>query len=130
MLVSQGFKTLVLDLDETLVHSSTSPIPHPDIHFEMPAKGAYGHPIQIYVKVRPFAKEFLRLVSKYYEVVIFTASLREYANPLLDRLDPNKFVDFRLFREHCTMTNGVYTKDLSLLGRDLSKVILVDVDCC
>ena len=55
----------------------------------------------VYVAVRPGAIEFLEKMSEYYEVVIFTASLSKYANPLMDILDPNKYCTSRLFREHC-----------------------------
>lgn len=65
-------------------------------------------------------------MSKYYEVVLYTASLSNYADPLMDILDADKSCTARLFREHCTLTNGVYVKDLTLLGRDISQVIIVD----
>lgn len=127
-------KTLVLDLDETLVHSSTTHIHKYDFRFAVTTRSQTPQSLEVFVRVRPFIKEFLRFASKYYEVVVFTASLREvkkadqYANPLLDRLDANRFIDYRLFREHCTLVDGSYTKDLSLLGRDLKDVILMDVD--
>lgn len=43
-------------------------------------------------------------MSKYYEVVIFTASVKDYADTILDQLDPeHKFISFRLYREHTTV---------------------------
>ena len=85
-----------------------------------------GKVIQIFVLKRPGAEEFIRKVSEYYEVVIYTASMSRYANPLLDKLDPKHYVPHRLFREHCIFVGTAFVKDLSLLGRDLKDVIIVD----
>jgi RNA polymerase II subunit A small phosphatase-like protein len=57
-------------------------------------------------------------MSKYYELVIFTASLAEYAEPVVKRIDPKGLVDYMLFRESCSYYNGFFVKDLSILGRD------------
>jgi hypothetical protein len=65
-------------------------------------------------------------MSKYYEIVIYTASLSLYAEPLLDELDPYGHASYRLFREHCTFLNNIFVKDLTQLGRDLKDVIIVD----
>lgn len=81
----------------------------------------------IHVLVRPYAEEFLIRMSKNFELVIFTASLSKYADPLLDIIDKNRVCQYRLFREHCTMINGVYVKDLKRLNRDLKDIIIVDV---
>ena len=62
-----------------------------------------------------------------YEVVIYTASLSKYADPLLEKLDKTKAATYRLFREHCIFYNGVFVKDLSRLGRNLKDVIIIDV---
>jgi len=60
--------------------------------------------------------------------VIYTASLSKYADPLVDILDNKKpkLLDQRLFREHCTFFNGVFIKDMSMVGRPLSDVIIID----
>jgi RNA polymerase II subunit A small phosphatase-like protein len=71
-----------------------------------------GRICNIYVQVRPNCCEFINEVGKYYEVVIFTASLSKYANPLMDILDPLDVAPQRLFREHCTFHNGQFVKDM------------------
>ena len=65
-------------------------------------------------------------MAKHYEIVIYTASLNKYADPLLDLLDPGKVIGARLFRESCVFHEGNYVKDLSLINRDLSQSIIVD----
>ena len=116
-------KTLVLDLDETLVHSSFTPFEKNDIILEVDFEGILYN---IYVKVRPYAEQFLKNVSKLFEIVIFTASISKYASPLLDILDKESNIKFRLFREHCTYINGIFIKDLKRLNRNLKDVIIVD----
>jgi len=80
----------------------------------------------VYVSKRPGVDEFLIEMAKHYEIVIYTASLNKYADPLLDLLDPKKTIRHRLFRESCVYYEGNYVKDLSLLDRDLSQSIIVD----
>ena len=65
-------------------------------------------------------------MAKHYEVIIYTASLSKYADPLMNILDPEKLCTSRLFREHCTWLDQTYVKDMSLLNRKLEDVILVD----
>ena len=116
-------KTLILDLDETLVHSSFTPFEKNDIILEVDFEGIMYN---IYVKVRPYAQEFIQNVSKYYEIVIFTASISKYASPLLDILDKEKNIKYRLYRDHCTYINGIFIKNLKRLNRNLKDVIIVD----
>ncbi|GJU20796.1 Dullard phosphatase domain containing protein, eukaryotic [Tanacetum coccineum] len=81
-----------------------------------------------YVKKRPFVDEFLQyLKQKNFEVVIFTVGTKEYASPVLDRLDPNGLISHILYRDSRKLVNGKYhVKDLSNLGRDLKNVVIVD----
>jgi Dullard-like phosphatase family protein len=76
--------------------------------------------------VRPGVEEFIKKVSKLYEVIIFTASLAKYALPLLDILDRDKNIKYRLTREHCTFLNGIYIKELKKLNRNLKDLIILD----
>ena len=89
-------KTLVLDLDETLVHSQFQPFDVPcDITLKIELEDELH---DIHVMVRPGVKEFLENMGKIYEIVIFTASVSKYADPLLDIIDKEKNCEFRLFR--------------------------------
>lgn len=65
-------------------------------------------------------------MGKLFECVLFTASLAKYADPVADLLDKSKVFKARLFREACVYYRGNYVKDLSRLGRDLNKVIIID----
>ncbi|CAI7857678.1 unnamed protein product [Closterium sp. NIES-53] len=119
-------KTLVLDLDETLVHSSFSAPPNAD--FVVPLT-MDGRTASVFVLKRPGVEQFLSAMAPIFEVVVFTASLARYADPVLDLLDPTgELIHHRLFRESCVQmeSGGGYVKDLSILGRDLADVLLVD----
>ena len=116
-------KTLILDLDETLVHSSTTSIDKSDIILNVDFDGLLYN---IYVLIRSGAENFIKKISKYFEIVVFTASLSKYASPLLDKLDKDKNIKYRLYREHCTFLNGIYIKELKKLNRELKDVIIVD----
>ena len=116
-------KTLILDLDETLVHSSFVPFENNDIVLNVEFESIIYN---IYVLIRPGAIEFIKKVSKLYEVVIFTASISKYALPLLDIIDEDKNIKYKLTREHCTFLNGIYIKELKKLNRDLSDLIILD----
>ena len=104
--------TLVLDLDETL------------IHFSINAQNE-GH-----LFFRPYLFHFLNTVSEYYELIIFTAGLKEYAKIVLDLIENRmgkKIFDYRLYREHTEPNDeGIFIKDLSKIGRNLQKIIIVD----
>ena len=123
-------KTLVLDLDETLVHSvggmenGEGGEPQHDFIIQIPQSNNSSH--DVHVMVRPHVEEFLQRMSKRFELVIFTASISKYANPLLNIVDKMGYVPFRLFREHCTLINTAFVKDLNLLGRDAKDIIILD----
>jgi len=119
----KGRKTLVLDLDETLVHSSFRPVPSPDFIISIELDGVTH---RVYVQKRPGVDHFLEEMGSKFEVVVFTASLDKYANPVLDILDPKGHIKVRLFREACVQHYGNYVKDLSLMGRRLEDTLIID----
>lgn len=65
-------------------------------------------------------------MSKNWEIVVFTAGLKEYADWILNELDPDRYISKRLYRDSCTFRRGSYLKDLKKLGRDLCRVVIVD----
>jgi len=87
-----------------------------------------GRSTLYHVYKRPFVDYFLKKVSGWYTLVIFTASMQEYADPVIDWLDGGRgILARRLFRESCTQTpSGSYTKDLAIIEQDLARVCLVD----
>ncbi|KAL3756960.1 hypothetical protein ACHAWU_007339 [Discostella pseudostelligera] len=118
-----GKKCLVLDLDETLVHSSFRAVAGADFVIPVQIEDVIHY---VYVAKRPGVENFLLEMSKHYEIVVYTASLNKYADVLLDLLDPHRVIRTRLFRESCVFYEGNYVKDLCLLNRDLSQVIIID----
>lgn len=114
---------MVIDLDETLVHSSFKPISNADFIVPVEIDGTIH---QVYVLKRPFVDDFLQKMGELYECVLFTASLAKYADPVANLLDKWGVFRARLFRESCVFHRGNYVKDLSRLGRDLHKVVIMD----
>ncbi|CCF55621.1 hypothetical protein KAFR_0A01830 [Kazachstania africana CBS 2517] len=121
ILCNERKKTLVVDLDETLIHSVSRGTTH--------VNSSQGHLVEVkfsingistlyYVHKRPFCDLFLSKVSKWYNIVIFTASMKEYADPVIDWLEGSFQGNFakRLYRHNCLLRDGVgYIKDLSVL---------------
>ena len=105
--------TLILDLDETLIcfKSSKNDENIGNIH------------------IRPGLEIFLEIIKEFYEIIIFTVGTKEYANIILDLIEKKnkiKYFDGRLYREHATKIGNKYIKDLSKIGRDLSRTLIVD----
>ncbi|KAL5120086.1 Nuclear envelope morphology protein 1 [Pleosporales sp. CAS-2024a] len=130
-------KTLIIDLDETLIHSMSKGGRFQTgrmVEVKLQASvGAGGQiigpqvPILYYVHKRPYCDDFLKKVSKWYNLVIFTASVQEYADPVIDWLEvERKYFVGRYYRQHCTFRNGAYIKDLAQVEPDLSKVMILD----
>ncbi|WWC70733.1 uncharacterized protein I206_104684 [Kwoniella pini CBS 10737] len=151
-------KTLILDLDETLIHSTSRPLKSLNGNgFSSSGGGGIlglslngfnsgnkfnrsnreGHCVEVvlngrstmyHVYKRPYVDHFLKKVAQWYTLVIFTASMPEYADPVIDWLDSGKnLFSKRFYRESCHLQlNGSYIKDLSLVEKDLSRICFMD----
>lgn len=116
--------TLVLDLDETLVHSTLEYCDDADFTFQV-RFNLKEH--TVYVRCRPYLQVFMEKVAQMFEIIVFTASQSIYAEQLLNKLDPKqKLIRHRVYRESCMFVDGNYMKDLTVLGRDLAKVAIID----
>lgn len=119
----KGKICLVLDLDETLVHSSFMAIPQADFRFQLTIE---SQSVGVFVCVRPGAQKFLKELGPLFEIIIFTASAQIYADKVIDYIDQGRVIKHRLYRDSCTEFGGNFVKDLSRLNRPLEKVIIID----
>jgi len=117
--------TLVLDLDETLIHSSkVKPVEGKFEALEILKSDGTKH--LVYIRRRPHLEQFLEKVSKEFKVVIFTASRMEYADAIIDLIDTKDVITYRLYRDSCSRGCNGWVKDLSKIEPNLNRVILLD----
>jgi len=142
---------VVLDMDETLIHSqlefigdgctaqhdprqaedrscseSDTSAMH-DFEFGIPVDGLVGRgELKVKVHKRPGLDEFLEEASSFCTLAVFTAGTEDYAKVLLEKLDPCGRMSLRLYRDSCSVVDGLFLKDLRKLEHDLSRVVLVD----
>ena len=129
----KGLMTVVLDMDETMIHSNfvgcsreenrqqelLDGRPHSDFFLEV-CDG-------VAVYIRPGLAHFLKLLDQLFEVVVFTAGEKDYADAVLDYVDPEGYIAHRLYRESTCEFRGLnYVKDLNHLGRNMTKCVLLD----
>ena len=132
-------KLLLIDLDETLIHSefrdknNYKELDHFTKNSKCRSKTfSYSDENYIYymdVFFRPHLKKFLSEVSKYFDLAIFTAAMKLYADTIIDYIDPeNKYFKFRLYRNACiSIQERLYIKDLRIIkDYDPMNVILMD----
>jgi len=80
----------------------------------------------VYIIKRPWVDYFLEQVGPCFEVVVFTASLSKYADPVLDLLDPARHIKWRLYRDSCCQYGGNFVKDIAHIGRPMTRTLIVD----
>ena len=127
-------KTLVLDLDDTLIiklhraRATSDPIPEgKDIRTVTVTKKT-GEKVLVSFIVRPYALNMLKILHMFYEIIVFTASKGYYAEAIIDSIDPRRnFVSYILHRSHCVEVDGGFVKDLRVVGnRRLQNLIVLD----
>ena len=129
--IDNNKKTLILDLDETLVHSLFEPEKmnniaiKPDIHLKIFFNNKYQ---EIFVYKRPFLDIFLKEMHKIFNIYVFTASIEKYAKPLLEKLDKNKLIIKKFYRESCLLSEGKFIKNLNSLNLNLKLKDIIIVD--
>ena len=126
-------KLLILDLDETLAHS--------DLDFSLKDKiqkydtilhfnSDEEKNIPIPLLIRPWTKEFLDYAVQEFDLVIFTASDKQYANEIIDFIEKDKkYFKMRLYRNHCLFIEpGLYIKDLRIFSdyKNIEDIIILD----
>ena len=126
--------TVLLDLDETLIHSDFefNENESDDHQVETKILSFYdkdvGENVKFKVYLRPGIRNFLEEVSKYFQIGIFTASIKEYADEVLNFLDPeNKLFSFKCYRDSCIKVGRSYIKDLRIFkNRKLENLLIID----
>ena len=119
-------KMLVLDLDETLIHTTTIKPTNPELDY---ITLKFDDEI-LYAIKRPFVREFLEIASELFELAIFTAGEREYADQILDDICPNSKTilpkNKRKYRDSCKLHFQKLYKDLDIFGKSKKDILIVD----
>ena len=124
---------LVLDLDETLIHSFLEPIEKPDfvlnikIYDDINDKECNN----IYIKKRPGLDYFINELSKFYKIYIFSSSPEDYVTNVVEKIDKKKIISGLFSNDDCLTIPGaehfkVYIKDLKIFKKDLSRIVMID----
>ena len=146
-------KILVIDLDETLIHTSFKKIPNPDFQIQLDStiyskKKSENNSIEelsiqkiveAYIRIRPGVNEFLSQLSKYYDLYVYSASSKNYLNNIMKHLDKNNIIKKCYCRDDCIIyvensekdfdkpnNKYNYVKDLKKINKDLRNIVFVD----
>ena len=130
--VVSGKKVVLLDLDETLIHGDfqeeyLNDIDHPYDKIIKFTSLDEQEEVSVGIFIRNGVQKFLEEISKIFDIGIFTASSKDYADAVINYLDPNnEFIKFRLYRNSCIKVNNISIKDLRIIGVDLKNIVLID----
>lgn len=128
-------KTLFVDLDETLVHTMQTELDYSLVPIDPRAVQTTtfllantGKLLNLKTVFRPHVREFLKRLSATYEIVVFTAGARTYAETIINLIDPEKeFIDYKLYRENCIPKGNALVKDLRVISnRDMKNMVIID----
>ena len=101
--------TLILDLEDTLINAKTS------------------NDGKALIRPRPGLLSFLTGVKPFYEIVSFSTLSKDYSNIIIREIEGDtKLFDYNLYREHCSLVGRRFVKDITRIGRDIKKIIMVD----
>ena len=141
---SSRMKTLVLDLDETLIYTSFEPSINSDLCFEIdlninePSKYNKVNSLvkkqkiltKVYLSKRPHLEQFLSELNPFYEICIFSASSQKYASYIIDIIDKNRIISKKFFRDDCIHLDNSetfsYIKDLEKINKNYNDIIIID----
>ena len=119
--------TVVLDMDGTLLHSVFM---DPEYDYSLFSFDAVicdeSNTYTFGVYIRPMLDSFLQASAEHFDLVLFTAAERTYARPVMNMIDPNGYIKHRFYRDSCISVDGVLIKPLQYLGRNMSRIVLVD----
>ena len=102
--------TLVLGLEDTIINVKTD------------NEGKI-----ILCRPRPGLISFLNGIKPFYEIISFTKLSKEYSQTILKEIEgKKKLFDYNLYRDHCTLVGTTFIKDISRIGRDMKKIVMVD----
>lgn len=124
-----GKPTLILDMDEHLVHSCEMNGCHKNMALgtTITIDRTLGLNLQLNMRERPYLRTFLSVISEHFELVLFTAGEESYARKVIEIIDPDNHISHHLFRRHCTAYSSfLFVKDLKRLGRDMTQVAIMD----
>ena len=118
-------KLLIFDMDETLVAAKFAgqiPLGFEE-NFKFQLNGT-----EISVRLRPYLVDCLEKLASMYEIIVFTAGEQEYADNILDYIDPEKKIfKKRLYRQDCIKVDNFFIKDLDIiLDWDREHMVIVD----
>ena len=146
-------KILVIDLDETLIHTSFKKIPNPDFQIQLDStiytkkkteinaieELSIQKIVEAYIRIRPGVNEFLSQLSKYYDLYVYSASSKNYLNNIMKHLDKNNIIKKCYCRDDCIIyvensekdfdkpnNKYNYVKDLKKINKDLRNIVFVD----
>ena len=117
-------KLLILELDETLIHTSFVQVPNCDYDYKFNIN-FLERPVTVFVYKRPYLNEFLYQMSKYYNIIIYSSNVPEYSNPLIDKLDEEKVIYKRIYKDKKIELNGKLISDLTKLIYEYGKNIII-----
>ena len=109
--------TIILDLDETLIYLEKEYYIFNNNHNTKNKK----------LTLRPGLFNFLDRMKKIYEIILFTFSSPEYANPIIELIEKDeKYFEHKLYIQHASYFNNEYVKNINDLGRNLKNTLIID----